>query len=254
MTWQPVDCHAHSTMSDGHLAVPLVIERAREVGVRPSISDHVSRDVSYAVKSVLAFRDYLDALEQYDVLRGAEFCCHDSLWREIPDDLTARLTHRLGSLHAVPLPGGSRVGAFTRTIPDDVTPARYMEAFVTAMESLAATMPIDILSHPTLVTLPFRRIAPEELWSEDHECRVVEALARAGIAFEVSNRYRPHERLVRRAVDAGVRLSLGSDGHTREQVGDIAWGLKLARTLGVHDADLYDPTVHGSRALGMTTG
>jgi histidinol phosphatase-like PHP family hydrolase len=253
MSWQPVDCHAHSTLSDGHLAVPLVIERAREVGVRPSVSDHVSRDVTYAVKSVMAFRDYLDVLEQHDVLRGAEFCWHDSLWRDIPDDLTARLTHRLGSLHAVPL-DGSRVGAFTRAIPDGLTPDRYMAAFIVAMEALAATMPIDILSHPTLVALPLRRIAPEELWKEDDECRLVEALARAGIAFEISNRYRPHERLVRRAVDAGVRLSLGSDGHTREQVADVAWGLELARTLGVKDAELYDPTVHGSRALGMTTG
>ena len=38
------------------------------------------------------------------------------------------------------------------------------------------------------------------------------ALYDAGIAFEISNRYHPHERIVRRAVEAGVRISLGSDG------------------------------------------
>jgi histidinol phosphatase-like PHP family hydrolase len=52
---------------------------------------------------------------------------------------------------------------------------------------------------------------------------------------------------VRRAADTGVRLSLGSDGHSREQVADVAHPLALARSLGVRDEDLYDPTRHGSR-------
>ncbi|HET9798882.1 MAG TPA: hypothetical protein VFP90_12855, partial [Gemmatimonadaceae bacterium] len=69
----------------------------------------------------------------------------------------------------------------------------------------------------------------------------------AGIAFEISNRYRPHPRIVRRAADAGVRLSLGSDGHSRDQVADVAHPLALARSIGVRDEELYDPTRHGSR-------
>jgi histidinol phosphatase-like PHP family hydrolase len=64
----------------------------------------------------------------------------------------------------------------------------------------------------------------------------------------VSSRYRPHERLVRRAVEAGVRLSLGSDGHHAEQVGEIAFSLAMTRALGVPDTSLYDPAVHGRRA------
>jgi histidinol phosphatase-like PHP family hydrolase len=72
-------------------------------------------------------------------------------------------------------------------------------------------------------------------------------LAESGIAFEVSNRYPPHERIVQRAVDAGVRISLGSDGHSRKQVADIAAPLARLRALGVKDANLYDPERHGSR-------
>ena len=48
MTWQPVDCHAHSTYSDGALTVAEVVERARQLGVRPSLADHISRDVARA--------------------------------------------------------------------------------------------------------------------------------------------------------------------------------------------------------------
>jgi histidinol phosphatase-like PHP family hydrolase len=108
-------------------------------------------------------------------------------------------------------------------------------------------MPVDILAHPTLLPLEFKQIPLEELWTEAREDRAVEALRRAKIAFEVSNRYRPHARFVRKMVQAGVRLSLGSDGHSPEQVGDLAWPLALARSLGVKDEELYDPFVHGSR-------
>jgi histidinol phosphatase-like PHP family hydrolase len=122
-----------------------------------------------------------------------------------------------------------------------------MDAHLDELERFAAEMPVDILAHPTLVPISLRRVPAEELWGDRHEERLVEALHRSGIAFEISNRYKPHERIVRRAVDRGVRISLGSDGHTAEQVANLEWPLALARRLGVPDLELYDPSVHGSR-------
>jgi histidinol phosphatase-like PHP family hydrolase len=241
MAWKPVDCHAHSTMSDGVLAVPDLIERVTGRGVRPSVSDHISRDVTGAVSSLDGIRYYLDELDQYDVARGGEFCWHDSLWRELPDELSARFTHKLGSLHAIYLADRSLVHAFSRRYPPDLTPDAYMSAHIANAEQLAATMPVDILAHPTLVTLSLRSMPVDELWTEDREERLVTALFEAGIAFEVSSRYKPHERLVRRAVDRGVRIALGSDGHSDDQVGDITFSLALARHCGVRDEELFDP-------------
>jgi histidinol phosphatase-like PHP family hydrolase len=253
MNWQPVDCHAHSNFSDGALTIAQVIARAAALGVRPSISDHISRDVSRSVSTVAAVADYLDALSRFDVLRGGEFCWHDSLWRELPQELMRRFTHRIGSLHAVRMPDNSLVHAFSRRPPSGLTIDSYMDAHTASIEQLARDMPVDILAHPTLVTFMFRQVDPEELWSEERETRLVDALFAAGIAFEISSRYRPHERLVRRAVDRGVRISLGSDGHTLEQVADISRPLALARALGVADEELYDPTRHGSRTMPPPT-
>jgi histidinol phosphatase-like PHP family hydrolase len=241
MVWKPVDCHAHSTMSDGALDVPQLIERGSARGVRPSVSDHISRDVSGAVDSIDAIRDYLDELERHDVARGGEFCWHDALWRELPDDLAKRFTHRIGSLHAIFLDDGTRVHAFSRRFPESLSIDTYMNAFVANAERFAASMPVDILAHPTLVNLALRHRPVEELWTEEREDRFVTALFDAGIAFEISARYKPHERLVRRAVDRGVRISLGSDGHSEDQVGDVTFPLALARHCGVRDEDLFDP-------------
>jgi len=251
--WQPRDCHAHTTFSDGVLEPAELIDLARTRGVRPSITDHLSGDVSLSVGTVGAVREYLDSLRDValgapDLAIGGEFCWHDSLWRELPDDLWSRFTHTIGSLHAVWLPDGSRVHMFQRRWPDALAADAYMDAHVDNLERFAREMPVDVLAHPTLLPLNLRARPLEELWTERREERAVRALAAAGIAFEISNRYRPHERFARRAIDAGVRISLGSDGHTAVQVADVAWPLALARSLGVADAELYDPLVHGRRA------
>ena len=251
MPFIPTDLHAHTTMSDGVLSPEELVATAVARGVRPSVADHLSRDVASAVKSIDAVRAYLDELDRHPVLRGGEFCWHDSLWRELPADLAARFTHRLGSLHAIFLPSGERVHMFQRRFPEGLTHDAYMDAHVENLERMALEMPIDVLAHPTLLPLSLRSLPLESLWTESREERAVDALARAGIAFEISNRYRPHERFVRRAVDRGVRISLGSDGHTPEQVADVVWPLALARAVGVRDEELYDPRAHGSRTESL---
>ena len=243
-----VDTHAHTTFSDGALSVEQLIATVTARGVRPSVADHCSRDVRGALHTVEQIRGYLDELERHDVLRGGEFCWHDSLWRELPDDLAARFTHRIGSLHAIFLPNGDVMHAFSSPWPDGLDPQDYMDAHVDNLERFAAEMPVDILAHPTLLPMALRKKPLEELWTEPREERAVAALAGAGIAFEISNRYRPHERFVRRAADAGVRISLGSDGHNAQQVGQLAWPHEMAARAGVPDHELFDPLVHGSRA------
>lgn len=250
MTWQPIDCHAHTTISDGSLAPAALVEMVRARGVRPSIADHISTDVRAGVKSVPAVREYLDLIEALGVGRGGEFCWHDGLWREIPDELWSRFTHHLGSLHAVWLPGVAQpLNMFTATLPEGLTPAAYMDVHLDNVERMMAEMPVDIFAHPTLVPIPLRALPPEELWTEGHEERLVEAVYRAGIVFEVSSRYRPHRRIVQRAFDRGVRLSLGSDGHAPEQVGDLSFPLAMVRAVGARTEELFDPWVHGSRVL-----
>ena len=113
---------------------------------------------------------------------------------KLPEDLAARFTHRLGSLHAIFLDDGFTVHAFSRRFPAELSPQAYMDAHAANAERLAAEMPVEILAHPTLVALPLRSLPAEELWTEEREERLVTALYTAGIAFEISARYRPHER------------------------------------------------------------
>jgi histidinol phosphatase-like PHP family hydrolase len=248
--WRPRDCHAHTTWSDGDLDPRALIAIVRGRGVRPSISDHATRDTTRGLTTLEQVDSYLDALSalrDHDLAIGAEFCWHDGLWREMPAAMVRRFSHRLGSLHSMLLPDGTSLSMFHGDLPAGLTPDAYMDIHVAAVERFANEMPVDIWAHPTLLPIPLREMPQASLWTEERESRALAAIRRAGIAFEISNRYRPHERFVRRALESGVRLSLGSDGHTAEGVGDIAWPLALARRVGAADADLYDPLRHGSR-------
>jgi len=141
MTWQPVDCHAHSTFSDGALTIEQVVECAAALGVKPSVADHISRDVSRSITSIEQVQVYLDTLDQYDVLRAGEFCWHDSLWRELPAALVRRFTHRIGSLHAIRLPSGALVHAFSKRAPEGLTIEQYMDAHTDTLEQFARAKP-----------------------------------------------------------------------------------------------------------------
>lgn len=189
MTWQPVDCHAHSKFSDGALTIDQVVERAAALGVRPSVADHISRDVAKSITSIAEVKKYLDALEQRDVLRGGEFCSHDSMWRELPDDVVRRFTHRLGSVHVVRLDGGTLVRAFSNRLPSGLTVDQYMDGHVAEVERMAADIPVDIFSHPTLIALPYRTRDIDETWTEARETRIVDALAAAGYDGFISVEY-----------------------------------------------------------------
>ena len=77
---------------------------------------------------------------------------------------------------------------------------------------------------------------------------MVDALFDAGIAFEISSRYWPHERLVRRAIDAACGSRSAPTDTRVEQVGEHqSPARRLVRALGVADVDLYDPERHGSK-------
>jgi histidinol phosphatase-like PHP family hydrolase len=113
---------------------------------------------------------------------------------------------------------------------------------------MVRTMPIEIAAHSTLIPPALRALEPDvhAWWTEEREDRYVEALAESGVALEISNRYRlPHDRLLAKALEAGVRFSLGSDGHSEKQVAALDWAAETARRVGVTDRELFVPERRG---------
>jgi histidinol phosphatase-like PHP family hydrolase len=246
------DLHCHTEMSDGHLSLSEVVAVAASRGVQVGIADHVStRNPGMMISTPAEAERYLAALETAPVFRSAEFCWCDTLWRELPDELMARLDYRIGSNHGFWLPDGSVASPWWESLPpawrgreDDL-----VEIMVANLCDMVATMPIEIAAHSTLLPPAVLRVDPdpERWWTEAREDRYVAALHSSGVALEISNRYRlPHDRLLARALAAGVRFSLGSDGHRERQVAALDWAAETARRVGIDEGALFVP----ERCLG----
>lgn len=241
------DLHCHTTMSDGYVPLDRLVQIAAERGVQVGVADHVStRNVDRFVSTRAKLDAYLDALEDPPVFRSGEFCWCDDLWQTLPDEVMDRFDYRVGSNHGFNLPGGGMGSPWWQTLPPEWAdrPQALMDVMVAELCRMVRTMPIHIAAHSTL-TPPALYALENDVdawWTEWREARYVAALAESGVALEISNRYRlPHDRLLRRALDAGVRFSLGSDGHGLEQVARLEWAVETARRVGVTDARMFVP-------------
>jgi histidinol phosphatase-like PHP family hydrolase len=241
------DLHCHTTFSDGMLTLEQVVEMARERGVQVGIADHVSTSsADRFVSSPGAVDRYLDALEEAPVFRSAEFCWCDTLWRDLPPETMRRFDYRIGSNHGFWLPDGSQGSPWWQALPPEwqSRPQELMEIMVANLCDMVRTMPIQIAAHSTFTPEALFRVENDvdAWWTPSREDRYVDALAASGVALEISNRYElPHDRLLKKALQAGVRFSLGSDGHTARQVARLDWAAETARRVGVGEGDLFVP-------------
>jgi histidinol phosphatase-like PHP family hydrolase len=241
------DLHAHSTLSDGDLPPGRVAALAAERGVQIGIADHVStRNAERFVSSLAAVERYLDEIGALPVFVAGEFCWRDGMWRDLPAEVMERFDYRIGSNHGFSLPGGGEGSPWWKRLPAawEGRADEVMEAMVGNLCEMVRTMPVQIAAHSTLTPPALFALEPDvhAWWTDEREDRWVQALAASGVALEISNRYRlPHDRLLRKARQAGVRFTLGSDGHTEAQVGRLEWAAETARRVGVGDADLWVP-------------
>lgn len=241
------DLHVHTTMSDGALSLDEVVEIAGSLGVTVGIADHVSsRNARQFVATGEALDRYLGALERAPVFRAAELCWCDPFGAALPAEVNDRLDYRIGSNHGFALPDGTMASPWWSTLPEPwgERPSELMEIMVRNLCDMVRTMPIQIAAHSTLMPEGLLRLERDvhAWWTDSREDRFVEALEDSGVALEISNRYRlPHDRLLRKALQAGVRVSLGSDGHSEDQVARLDWAVETARRVGARERDLYVP-------------
>jgi histidinol phosphatase-like PHP family hydrolase len=250
----PQDLHSHTTMSDGDLSLDQVVHLARSRGVEVGIADHVStRNATRFIASTAAVETYLDALEQAPVFRSAEFCWCDTLWRELPPETMLRFDYRIGSNHGFWLPDGSMASPWWQQLPPGWSsrPDALMEIMVRNLCDMVRSMPIEIVAHSTLLPPAFLSREPdaEAWWTDDREDRFVEAVVASGVAVEISNRYMlPHDRILRKAREAGASFSFGSDGHREDQIAELGWALAAAARAGVGPGQVFMP----ERSLAMS--
>lgn len=209
------DLHCHTHYSDGRDSIDAMARAAVALGYQYlAITDHSPS--SAAVRNLSAgtlarqadeIAAVRETLPQLTIFHGCEVDILEDGSLDFPDRLLERLDLVLASLH-------DSCGH---------PPERLMRRYTRAM------------SHPlvTLVTHPMNRLVPYDPgYALDYD-RLFEEAARTGTWLEIDgapSHLDLPSALARKAIEAGVTLSIDSDGHRAEQLGrQMQMGVLLAR-------------------------
>lgn len=208
------DLQMHSTWSDGAYSIKEMALAAKKLGHDYiAITDHAGHlHIAHALseKDILRQWREIDALNKtlkgIKILKGIEVDLDDQGQPELSDKLLARFDLVLGSVHSK-----------LRQPKSEMT-----KRLITAMKNSH----VDIIAHPTGRILQRR----EEITIDLKE--VIKAAKKTGTILEINaypERLDLNDRNIRQAVEEGVKLSIGTDAHSINQLAYWELGVSQAR-------------------------
>lgn len=208
------DLHLHSQWSDGSASIRAIAARAKAMGYgHMVISDHsrslkIARGLSVESlrKQIAEIRELNSRLRGMRILAGSEVDIMNDGSLDFPDELLAELDFVIASIH----------GGFKQSRE------KITERIVRAMKNPY----VAAIGHPT-----GRLIGEREAYEVDID-RLLAAAAETGTALELNAYYQRLDAcdlLCRRAKEKGVRISIGTDAHSPEQMWMMELGVGTAR-------------------------
>jgi histidinol phosphatase-like PHP family hydrolase len=228
-----VDLHAHL---EGQISIERALEIARTHGVRLGVVEHGGRGEALHDDGTL--RRYVAEMAPHPVYVGIQAEGLD--WdRCFSDAARAELDYVLADALTFPERDGRRVRLWTAQAQVDDA-QDFMDRYVDFNVQVISSTPIDILANPTF--LPAAIVDEyDALWTEKRMDAVIAAAVAHGVAIEINARYEiPSVAFIRRAKEAGVRFSFGSNEHG-EEIGQLAYCIRAARQCSLARADIYLP-------------
>jgi DNA polymerase (family X) len=208
------DLHSHTDWSDGKMTLEQLVAAAVEKGYEYlNITDHtpavgfgMGLDAGRMRKQIERVRELAAGLDGFTLLVGAEVDILKNGSLDYSDELMEELDVVVASLHA-----SHRLNEADQT-----------KRLCAAMENPH----VDIIGHPTA-----RMLGKREAYAMDMEAVVAKA-AETGTVLEVSGQPRRldlNDGNVRMAIEAGVKLAIDTDAHSRAALDYMRFGVMNAR-------------------------
>lgn len=219
------DLHSHTDWSDGKLTLEQLVEAAQAKGYgylnvtdhSPAVGFGMGLDAGRLRRQIERVRALAETLDGFTLLVGAEVDILKDGSLDYSDELMAQLDVVVASLHAS---------------------HRLKEPEQTRRLCAAMENPhVDLIGHPT-----GRLIGRRDPYPLDMEAVIAKA-AETGTVLEVSGQ--PHrldlrDANVRMAVDAGVKLAINTDAHSRAALDYMRFGVMNARRGWATAADVVN--------------
>jgi DNA polymerase (family X) len=219
------DLHMHTTVSDGRADVETMARAAMQTGLEYiAITDHSQSlamanglDERAALEHAARIRALDARLDGIALLAGIECDIRPDGRMDLADDCLAALDLVIASVHS----------AFNQE------PEQMTDRLLRALECPW----VDILAHPT-----GRLLLRREGYRYDVE-RVFGAAAGHGVAVEINSqvdRLDLNDTQARLAKERGLRLVIDSDAHSPAALGNLRWGVAVARRAWLTAGDVLN--------------
>jgi DNA polymerase (family 10) len=219
------DLHCHTTATDGRESIEGMARAAKAAGLRYlAITDHSQAlamanglDERRALEHARALHDVNDRVDGMTLLAGIECDIRQDGSMDLSDDCLAQLDIVIASIHS-----GFNMEA-------DAMTDRLLRALSCPW--------VDVLGHPT-----GRLILKRDPHKADMT-RVMAQAAASGVALEINAQIDLldlEDGLARRAAAAGARLVISTDAHSATALGNMRWGVQVARRAWLRAEDVLN--------------
>lgn len=199
------DLHIHSCYSDGNGDIERIVRRAKEAGLKAiAIVDHsIEHRLGLTERKAKKRQEEIERVSaKYDI------------------DVLSGIECGIGADGEITLPAFK----FDLVLASIHTPISK-EEYYRRIELCLKKYDFDILAH--FHSEVFGSIDGRD---PDRDTEIIDLLIERDIALEINTAHRaPPEDLLELCSSRRIKYSIGSDSHAINRVGDISWGLEMAR-------------------------
>jgi histidinol phosphatase-like PHP family hydrolase len=232
-----VDFHTHLDNSTIDKVCALSAERRIKLGI---VEHAGTKENKYPVmlSNDDELKAYIRMLAGKPVFKGVQAEWID--WRKcFSADALGQLDYALGDAMTMPRKNGERMKLWEKDAEIGAAEA-FMDKYVEWHVEVMATQPIDIFGNTTWTP---ESLMPDydKLWTPKRMETVIAAAVKQGIALEISSSYKlPRLPFLRRAKEAGVKFSFGSNGRY-PKMGLLDYSVEMGKELGLTRKDMFVP-------------
>jgi hypothetical protein len=238
----PVDYH---TYLDGGLTLDKALARSWQSGIGAGVA--VTCGKGLAVADDKAAEKFLKSVEGRPVFVGMQAEGRDWL-RLFSPATVARFDYVCTDAMTLTDERGRRVRLWVKEEVDVPDPQAFMDRLVKAIETILDREPIDFYANPAYLPEVLAKDY-DRLWTPERQKRVVDALARNGVALEINDGLRlPRPALIKKAKAAGVKFTFGSAGGGH-YFGRLEYCLRMVEECALTPDDLWAPKPPGEKPI-----
>jgi hypothetical protein len=229
-----IDFHVHLK---GGLTIAQACENSTKLGINYGIAPNCG--LKFPVTDDASLSAYMDTVQSKPIFRGMQ-----AEGREWITLFSPRAVARFDYIFTDGMTWTDHKGRRMRlwipseTFVDDEQ--TFMDELVSKIENIVSQEPIDIYVNPTFLPAIIAG-KYDQLWTDSRIDRLVNALAKNGVALEINSRYRiPSEKILRKAKEAGVKFSFGTN-NSGADLGTLDYSIEMKEKLGLTYKDMFMP-------------